>query len=122
MESIQYQCSLGIKPLNKDIRNLVFSEIWNLQNKNGEFPTKNDFISRLASYMPDVILNLCTTPSNNLVQKEIEQYRDKYPSVKLYIGYHPSSWYIYDKEKKTYTDEYQKIWKPGEKDSNPITF
>jgi hypothetical protein len=122
MESIQYQCSLGIKPLNKNIRNLVFSEIWNLQNKNGEFPTKNDFISRLASYMPDVILNLCTTPSNNLVQKEIEQYRNKYPSVKLYIGCHPSSWHRYDKEKNTYTDEYQKIWKLGEKDSNPITF
>lgn len=122
MESIQYQCSLGIKPLNKNIRDLVFSKIWNLQNKNGEFPTKIDFISRLASYMPDVILNLCTTPSNNLVQKEIDQYRKKYPSVKLYIGYHPSSWHRYDKEKKIYIDEYQKIWKPGEKDSNPITF
>lgn len=100
MESIQYQCSLGIKPLNQKIRDLVFSEIWNLQNKNGEFPTKLDFISRLASYMPDVILNLCTTPSNNFVQKEIEQYLKIYPSVKLYIGYHPSSWHRYDKEKK----------------------
>lgn len=102
MESIQYQCSLGIQPLNIEIRDLVFKEIWNLQNKNGEFPTKKDFTSRLASYKPDVILNLCTTPSTNLVQEEIEQYQNKYPNVKLYIGYHPSSWNIYDKEKNIY--------------------
>lgn len=126
MESISYQCSLGLPLKNdtayKSIRDFVFKTIWNLQNKYGEFPTKKDFSSRLESYKPDVILNLCTTPSNKLVQEEIVQYQNQYPNVKLYIGYHPSSWHIYVKEKDTYIDEYQKIWKPGEKYSNPITF
>lgn len=91
MESIQYQCSLGIQPLNIEIRDLVFSEIWNLKK------TKDDFRERLSSYHPDIILNLCTKGKTKkelrkLVQESIDSLC-KNKKVKLYRGGHPSGWY-----------------------------
>lgn len=91
MESIQYQCSLGIQPLDENIRDLVFSEIWNLKE------IKEDFSNRLFSYHPDIILNLCTKGKNKKELRELVQdfinslYKNK--KVKLYRGGHPSGWH-----------------------------
>lgn len=100
MNSIQFQCSLGISPLDEKVRDCVFSEIWKSDT------IRNDFKDRLKSYNPKCILNLCTTgevkPSlNYLVQALINEiYYDK-KRVELYIGYHPSHW-ISDNSKKVW--------------------
>lgn len=84
---IQYQCSLGIEksPYKKEI----FEKCWNCD----EF--RDDFISRIKSYKPSLIINCCTGQVNHelsglqgLVQKEINKHF--YAIPKMY-GYHPSS-------------------------------
>lgn len=90
MNSIRFQCSLGLSPLKKDVRDKVFFEIWKLND------IRSDFEKRLESYNPKFIFNLCTlgdiVPSLNfLVQAQInKKYWQK--DVELYVGYHPSCW------------------------------
>lgn len=92
MESIQHQCSLGIEPINHEIRDLIFSGIWERED------IKNDFLIRLSSYNPDIILNLCTKGEKAkpelriLVHNLINKYQKSNTLVKLYRGSHPSSW------------------------------
>lgn len=95
MESIQYQCSLGLNLIDTHhtiIRDAVFNAIWNL-NQNGDDKTKKDFVERLESYKPDVIFNLSTKNVQDLVQNEVDFYCKKInKQIEVYQGYHPSSW------------------------------
>lgn len=121
MESIQYQCSLGLdlrEEQNKVIRDKVFEKIWNSNSS-----IKNDFVARLESYTPDVIFNLSTKNVQGLVQKGVDFYCKKInKQIEVYQGYHPSSWKKYDNCRRTYiTTEFQKIWKPNKK-LTPINF
>lgn len=106
MESIQYQCSLELdlrEYPNRVIRDAVFNAIWNL-NQNGDDKTKNDFVARLASYMPDVIFNLSTKNVQDLVQNEVDFYCKKInKQIEVYQGFHPSSWNKDNKNKKVWT-------------------
>ena len=56
INAIQYQCSLGIRPINKTRRDYVFSQLWN------QFPDsfEQDLIDRLNFVNPDLIINACT--------------------------------------------------------------
>lgn len=56
INAIQYQCSLGNKNFNRDIRDFVFTELWN--SKPNSF--KDDLIERLNILKPDLIINACT--------------------------------------------------------------
>lgn len=103
MESIQYQCSLGLdlrEAPNTVIRDKVFENIWNLTPS----IIKNDFVARLASYMPDVIFNLSTKNVRGLVQKGVDFYCKKInKQIEVYQGFHPSSWGKSNKNKKVWT-------------------
>lgn len=91
MNSIQYQCSLGMIPLDESVRDLVFSQIWKLDE------IRKNFVDRLKSYNPQFIFNLCTmgdkVPNLNfLVQALINEHYLGNNAVELFMGYHPSSW------------------------------
>ena len=60
MNSIQYQCSLGVDP--KRFRDHVWLKLWY------ESDLKNDFSERLQNYNPKIILNLCTLGDHSLEQ------------------------------------------------------
>lgn len=81
---IQFQTSLGSlhkKGLNKDLRNLIWSNLWN--NKE----VRQDFIKRLNEYCPNYILNACTLQLTDRVNEELIQNKYK---VITYIAYHPA--------------------------------
>ncbi|MCI6730736.1 MAG: hypothetical protein MR487_00185 [Lachnospiraceae bacterium] len=52
MNAIQYQCSLGFE--TKKFRDKNWCDLWFNYNKS------NDFINRLTSYNPNIIINACT--------------------------------------------------------------
>lgn len=95
MNSIQYQCSLGID--TSVYRSEVFGEMW-------ESPlVQNDFIKRLTSYLihkDDVVVNCCTgagakPPLRNRVQDVIQNaIEDKeFTKIPTFLRRaHPSSW------------------------------
>ena len=56
VNAIQYQCSLGISPINKHIRNYVFQGMWNFNNNS----FKDDLIDRIDYLDPYLIINACT--------------------------------------------------------------
>lgn len=100
MNSIQYQCSLGVTPLNVTVRDLVFSKIWKLNE------IRESFVTRLESYNPQFIFNLCTMGEvvphlDFLVQALINDKYLRDDKVNLFVGNHPSGWrkgnkFVYD--------------------------
>lgn len=52
MNSIQYQCSLGERP--DFYRDNMWLKLWFNEN------LKEDFMWRLSSYHPDIVINMCT--------------------------------------------------------------
>ncbi len=52
MNTIQYQCSLGLN--TKQLRDRVWIKLW------FDYEKRYDFINRLKTYNPDIIVNLCT--------------------------------------------------------------
>lgn len=56
VNAIQYQCSLGISPINEGLRNFIFYSLWN-QHYNSY---KDDLIDRLNILNPDLIINAPT--------------------------------------------------------------
>lgn len=120
MNSIQYQCSLGVN--THKYRDNMWLKLWFKEN------LRKNFIKRLISYEPDIIFNFCTygnhslEPSlpngckSSLNQKYIEhsiaplKFNGETPSslrklvtnaifesgvhAKIYEGTHPSSWRI----------------------------
>lgn len=95
VNAIQYQCSFGED--TKLYRDDIFSEMW--ENVN----TRKDFIDRLESHNPEVIINCCTKGNfkdtekekhlRELVQKEINKYCKGKDILKLRAA-HPSRWDI----------------------------
>ena len=61
VNAIQYQCSLGISPINPSVRNGLFSYLWNLQPDS----FYQDLIDRLNFIRPDIIINACTAKLKN---------------------------------------------------------
>lgn len=61
VNAIQYQCSLGFSPIKKDLRDKVFSGLWN----RGPDSFRNDLIDRLNILKPKVIINACTKGLKN---------------------------------------------------------
>lgn len=101
MNSIQYQCSLGVTPLDVTVRDFVFSQIWKLIDE-----IRESFVTRLKSYKPKFIFNLCTMGKvvphlDFLVQALINDKYLKDNKVNLFVGNHPSGWrkgnkFVYD--------------------------
>jgi hypothetical protein len=56
VNAIQYQCSLGISPINQGVRNGVFAYLWNLSVNS----FCDDLIERLNFINPDLLINACT--------------------------------------------------------------
>ena len=88
MNSIQYQCSLGID--TKYLRDKVFRKLWDDsatkigKDKNRKtLNTKEDFINRLTEYEPDYIFNLCTKGNETKEESKIvENIKKKFNSFK----------------------------------------
>lgn len=90
MESIPYQCSLGINPLNHKIRDKIFLELWKDEKI-------HKFSERIKSYNPVAIFNCCTKGDEEqelrtLVQDKINEYKKGKNDIELYKCSHPSLW------------------------------
>lgn len=87
---IQYQCSLGLE--NSKYKKKIFKKCWESE------AFKADFIARLKSYRPALIINCCTGGEKNnldglqkLVQEEINK---NFITIPKAYGYHPSTDYF----------------------------
>ena len=93
MNAIQWQCSLGERPLKKRQRDAIFSEFW----KTGGAA---DFGARLKDYVRpgDIVFNCCTKgstagkPLQELVQEVICATLYEMHDVSAFVGKHPASW------------------------------
>jgi hypothetical protein len=59
---IQWQASLACyypRGLRCDLRDEVWNKLWNYE-ESGEYPLRADFLKRLKSYNPAVVINACT--------------------------------------------------------------
>lgn len=88
INACQYQCSLGnlTGNENKNRRDDIFKEILLKE------PIINDFIERVESYRPKIIINCCTRGKKYNLQKQVQDIIDKnfMYAIKL-IGDHPAS-------------------------------
>lgn len=84
MNSIQYQCSLGID--TKYLRDKVFRKLWDDSETKickGDLNTKESFYCRLENYAPDYIFNFCTKGNKTKEESEIvENIKKKFNSFK----------------------------------------
>jgi hypothetical protein len=89
--AVQYQTSCGLNPINRELRDLNWREIYL------EHGGKQDFKQRLFAIKPKYTINLCTGGRNpdglrSLVSQSLDEY--KLIKGKHYTeGNHPSSWY-----------------------------
>lgn len=88
INAIQYQCSLGEE--KSKYKEKIFRECW----KNQVF--KDDFIKRLKSCSPILIINCCTGQIGGKIsglQKSVQIEIDKnFPNTYKIFGYHPSTY------------------------------
>lgn len=88
MNSIQYQCSLGID--TKYLRDKVFRKLWDDSETKickGDLNTKESFYCRLENYAPDYIFNFCTKGNKTKegseivknINKIIDSFKDNFP-------------------------------------------
>ncbi|MFR5642725.1 MAG: hypothetical protein ACLTK7_06130 [Clostridium paraputrificum] len=88
---VQYQSSLyhlhnnSIEGKYKTLRNRVWKKLFDDE-------TKKDFINRVKSYNPKLIINACTYELKNYVQKELDKEFSQSSDVEMIKSYHPSSW------------------------------
>lgn len=84
VNAVQYQCSLGEKPLNTVIRDRIFSRYWEQNGAAG----RRDFVQRMESYWgkwPDaIVINACTKELMDLVRESDVEFS--------YEVSHPASW------------------------------
>lgn len=84
---IQYQTSLVSihdKPLSgfkKTLRNKVWLNIWEYQDSDGNFIFQDEFINRIKSYNPYLIINACTKQLKNNVSKLLQMNSYLYKEV-----------------------------------------
>ena len=90
--AVQYQTSCGLNPINRDIRNRNWLDIYY------KFGGNYDLKERIFSIKPKYIINLCTGGKDpNGLRSQISKDLDSYPLIKgkhYTEGDHPSSWYI----------------------------
>ena len=89
VNAIQYQCSLGMRPINIGIRNKVFACLWNKTSDS----FRQDLIERLKILNPDLIINACTSE----LKKRFCNNKAIIPSlancnVMMNASSHPSVW------------------------------
>jgi hypothetical protein len=102
---IQWQASLARyydKGLKSELRNEVWRELWNFKESN-EYPLRADFLRRLKSYNPVVVINAFTGFSkvprndkkglNKTLSKFLTDNRESFGGCKIIRTYHPSSKY-----------------------------
>lgn len=77
---IQYQTSLAsihgksLSRYKKTLRNKVWMNIWKYQDDNKNFIFQNEFINRIQSYKPYLIINACTSQLKNNVSELLKIY------------------------------------------------
>ena len=98
INAIQYQCSLG-KPTKK-YRDDIFTEMWNYQDSNNQNIVQNDFMGRLQSHSPAIVINCCTkgnfkdNEEDKHLRKLVQEAIDKKFSKSL-KSTHPCCWNDY---------------------------
>lgn len=93
VNAVQYQCSLGT--YTKRYREDIFSEMWE------KAIVSQDFIKRLQSHHPSVVINACTSNGSKIRKENVQVAIN---SCKININLqssHPSSWD--DKENRRIT-------------------
>ena len=101
---IQYQCSLG--DATKNYRDDIFTEMWNYQDSNKQNIVQNDFMGRLQSHSPAIVINCCTKGNfkdneedkhlRKLVQEAIDKkFSKSLKSTQLLKSTHPCCWNDY---------------------------
>lgn len=84
---IQYQTSLASihgKPLSgfkKTLRNKVWMNIWEYKDSKGKFIFQDEFINRIRSHNPYLIINACTKQLKNNVSKPLQMNSYTYKEV-----------------------------------------
>ena len=99
IEAIPFQCSNGLRPINKKKRDAVFQYMW----KNGG---ESYFIQRLKSHDPEIIINACTGGVSNINDPNslnciVDAAIKQVPCENYFYCPHPSSlWFILSNLKK----------------------
>lgn len=89
VNAIQYQCSLGYSPINRNIRDYVFSSLWN-RNPNS---FQDDLIERLNILKPRLIINSCTDTlkkiycNGNTIAPYLKGFEYRFCSAQYHISY-----------------------------------
>jgi hypothetical protein len=99
---IQWQASLGryyARGLRGDLRDEVWKKLWKYE-ESGEYPLRADFLKRLKSYNPAVVVNVCTGFSidankdkkglNKTLSDFLISNRESFGGCKIIRTYHPS--------------------------------
>lgn len=89
LNSVQFQCSNGLRPLNKTVRD----GNWNSMINNNE--VYDDLLRRIESLNPRYIINLCTKGNINLqlILHAKLLAGNVLQGTRFTHGWHPSSWY-----------------------------
>lgn len=89
LNSVQFQCSDGLRPLNKTVRD----ENWNCMINDNQ--VYDDLLLRIESLNPQYIINLCTKGNINLqLILHTKLLTDNVlQGTNFTHGWHPSSWY-----------------------------
>jgi hypothetical protein len=94
--AVQYQTSCGLNPINRELRDLNWKEIYL------EHGDKQDLKQRLFAIKPKYTINVCTVGRDpDGLRSLVSQSLDEYKLIKgkhYNEGNHPSSWYIKSNE------------------------
>lgn len=96
---IQYQTSMHFLlrgKLNATVRNNIWSSLWNFSIQNSVTPFRDNFIERLSSYNPQIIINACTSGgSSQLANKVCDAIDDsgRFENTFIFSSTHPSYWW-----------------------------
>lgn len=72
----------------KNAKKTIKEEIW----KQLFDRCKNDFIRRVHSYSPDIVINACTEKLSDIVKLEIDDPKNNISCRGKFTTFHPSSW------------------------------
>lgn len=89
LNSVQFQCSNGLRPLNKTVRDKNWSSMINYNQ------VYDDLVKRIRALNPQYIINLCTRGNINLqliLHKKLLA-SNILQGTSFTHGWHPSSWH-----------------------------
>lgn len=98
---IQWQTSMYFfykigdkKSLKSNLRNEVWEKIWQI-TKDNKFPIQEDFLKRIKSYKPVLVINACTGGSkegslNTIIRKYLDKNFSKVDNFSCFHPSHPS--------------------------------